>query len=184
MDWFNQIIGRSGDRTEEQKKKDQGVDTAAAIATVLAGPAGAATVYAVDAAITAATPATPATPATTAATEPKEGDIKSGGFYRGDEVFLVYHDGAWWKETEYDAAHPTSTQSTRTAPIDRLASGGIVTRPTIAMIGEAGPEAVIPLSRSGAMGATVNVYVSGSILRERELDGIIGRALEKSTRGY
>jgi tape measure domain-containing protein len=33
--------------------------------------------------------------------------------------------------------------------IPRLAQGGIVTRPTLAVIGEAGPEAVIPLSRTG-----------------------------------
>lgn len=37
--------------------------------------------------------------------------------------------------------------------IPRLASGGIVTQPTIAMIGEAGPEAVVPLNRSGASGS-------------------------------
>lgn len=36
--------------------------------------------------------------------------------------------------------------------IPRLASGGIVTEPTIAMIGEAGPEAVVPLS-GGSTGA-------------------------------
>jgi len=33
-----------------------------------------------------------------------------------------------------------------------LAKGGIVTRPTIALIGERGPEAVVPLSRGGGMG--------------------------------
>lgn len=33
-----------------------------------------------------------------------------------------------------------------------LAEGGIVTRPTRALIGEAGPEAVIPLSKAGLMG--------------------------------
>jgi len=33
-----------------------------------------------------------------------------------------------------------------------------VTRPTLALIGEAGPEAVVPLSRGGAMGnVTINV---------------------------
>lgn len=45
--------------------------------------------------------------------------------------------------------------------IPYMATGGIVTGPTIAMIGEAGPEAVIPLSRAGglALGNTViNVY--------------------------
>lgn len=34
-----------------------------------------------------------------------------------------------------------------------LAEGGIVTRPTRALIGEAGPEAVIPLSKAGLMGS-------------------------------
>ena len=33
-----------------------------------------------------------------------------------------------------------------------LAEGGIVTQPTRALIGEAGPEAVIPLSRAGLPG--------------------------------
>ena len=45
--------------------------------------------------------------------------------------------------------------------IPMLAEGGIVTSPTLAMIGERGPEAVIPLSRAGGMGMgnqiTVNV---------------------------
>lgn len=35
-----------------------------------------------------------------------------------------------------------------------LAEGGIVTNPTAALIGEAGPEAVIPLNKMGAMGTT------------------------------
>lgn len=38
-----------------------------------------------------------------------------------------------------------------------FAQGGIVTRPTLAMIGEAGPEAVVPLSRGGLGGITINV---------------------------
>jgi len=44
--------------------------------------------------------------------------------------------------------------------IPEMAKGGIVTRPTIALIGEAGPEAVVPLGRGGGMGATyqINVY--------------------------
>jgi hypothetical protein len=36
--------------------------------------------------------------------------------------------------------------------IPLLAAGGIVTGPTLAMIGEAGPEAVVPLSRAGEFG--------------------------------
>jgi phage-related protein len=46
--------------------------------------------------------------------------------------------------------------------IPRLADGGIVTGPTLALIGEAGPEAVIPLNRAGSMGNTFNVYVQGA----------------------
>jgi hypothetical protein len=40
-----------------------------------------------------------------------------------------------------------------------LAMGGIVTRPTMAMVGEAGPEAIIPLDQMGDGGTTVNVTV-------------------------
>ena len=47
--------------------------------------------------------------------------------------------------------------------IPRLAEGGIVTSPTLAMIGEAGPEAVIPLDRGGVMGGnTITINVQGA----------------------
>jgi phage-related minor tail protein len=42
-----------------------------------------------------------------------------------------------------------------------LAQGGIVNSPTLALIGEAGPEAVVPLDRAGSMGGTVNINVNG-----------------------
>lgn len=42
----------------------------------------------------------------------------------------------------------------------KLAQGGIVTRPTLALIGEAGPEAVVPLSGGGARGfGEVHIHV-------------------------
>ena len=43
--------------------------------------------------------------------------------------------------------------------LPHLADGGIVNSPTIAMIGEAGPEAVIPLNQMGGMGTT-NITVN------------------------
>ncbi len=47
--------------------------------------------------------------------------------------------------------------------IPMLAAGGIVTGPTLAMIGEAGPEAVIPLDRMGSMGGNnVTINVQGA----------------------
>ena len=45
--------------------------------------------------------------------------------------------------------------------IPTLAKGGIVNRPTLAMLGESGPEAVVPLG-SGA-GMTVNLVINGDI---------------------
>lgn len=45
--------------------------------------------------------------------------------------------------------------------IPELAQGGIVMRPTLAMIGEAGPEAVIPLNRAGSIGTNVTINVNG-----------------------
>jgi len=49
------------------------------------------------------------------------------------------------------------------ASIPKMADGGIVTGPTLALIGEAGPEAVIPLSGrgAGAMGNTYQITVQG-----------------------
>lgn len=42
--------------------------------------------------------------------------------------------------------------------VPAMANGGIVTGPTMALIGEAGPEAVVPLDRMGGMGnVTINV---------------------------
>jgi hypothetical protein len=44
-----------------------------------------------------------------------------------------------------------------------LAEGGIVTGPTSALIGEAGPEAVIPLNKMGSMGNTYNITVNAGM---------------------
>jgi hypothetical protein len=47
--------------------------------------------------------------------------------------------------------------------LPRLAEGGITTGPTIAMIGEKGPEAIIPLDRLGSMGGnTINITVTSA----------------------
>jgi hypothetical protein len=45
--------------------------------------------------------------------------------------------------------------------IPALANGGIVTGPTLALIGEAGPEAVIPLDRMGTGGNNITINVNG-----------------------
>ncbi len=43
-----------------------------------------------------------------------------------------------------------------------MADGGLVTRPTFAMVGEAGPEAVIPLDRLGSMGGAGPITVNAT----------------------
>jgi hypothetical protein len=56
--------------------------------------------------------------------------------------------------------------------IPLLAQGGIVTGPTLAMVGEAGPEAVIPLNRlsGGAGGITINFQGDMYSTKEAALD--------------
>lgn len=41
-----------------------------------------------------------------------------------------------------------------------FATGGIVTSPTVGLIGEAGAEAVIPLDQAGSLGGTQNIYLT------------------------
>ena len=47
--------------------------------------------------------------------------------------------------------------------IPMLAEGGIVTSPTLAMIGEKGPEAVVPLDKSLPGGATYNITINAGL---------------------
>jgi hypothetical protein len=48
--------------------------------------------------------------------------------------------------------------------VPAFAKGGIVTGPTLALIGEAGPEAVVPLSgRNAGMGNTINLTVNAGM---------------------
>jgi hypothetical protein len=53
--------------------------------------------------------------------------------------------------------------------VTMLAAGGIVTSPTLSMVGEAGPEAVIPLSQMGSMGQNITINVGGSVISEGDL---------------
>ncbi len=60
-----------------------------------------------------------------------------------------------------------------------MASGGIVTRPTFALIGEHGPEAVVPLGQTGA----VHVHLEGAqIYGVGDLDERVRRAVSEGQR--
>jgi hypothetical protein len=61
-----------------------------------------------------------------------------------------------------------------------LADGGIVTRPTTALIGEAGPEAVIPLDRM-AKGNTYNITINANVADAR-LGEIVVNAIKRYER--
>jgi hypothetical protein len=63
--------------------------------------------------------------------------------------------------------------------IPRLADGGIVTAPTLALIGEAGPEAVVPLDRMGT-GGGVTINVTGGLATSAE----IGESVVNALRAY
>ena len=70
--------------------------------------------------------------------------------------------------------------------IPLLAKGGIVTSPTLAMIGEAGPEAVIPLNKAGGMGNTYNITVNGAIDAEgtaRTIVNVLNNSYYRGTGG-
>ena len=76
-------------------------------------------------------------------------------------------------------AQPTPTARNTPGGIRMMADGGIVTGPTIAMIGEAGPEAVIPLDRMKNSGG-ITVNVTGGLATSAE----IGQAVVNAIRAY
>ena len=63
--------------------------------------------------------------------------------------------------------------------IPRMADGGIVTSPTLALIGEAGPEAVVPLDRM-RNGGGVTINVTGGLSTSAE----IGESVVNALRAY
>jgi phage-related minor tail protein len=64
-----------------------------------------------------------------------------------------------------------------------FAKGGIVTSPMLGLVGEAGPEAIIPLSRSGnsGIGATINLTVNAGMGTQ---GAEVGRQIVEAIRSY
>ena len=71
-----------------------------------------------------------------------------------------------WGLTKLMESAIETTPSVGTVPA--MQHGGIVTRPTLGLIGEMGPEAVIPLEEMET-GITVNLNIQGSVVTERDL---------------
>jgi hypothetical protein len=72
-----------------------------------------------------------------------------------------------------------SNNPSRTMDIPRLADGGIVSSPTLALIGEAGPEAVVPLDRMNT-GGGITINVTGGLATSAE----IGESVVNALRAY
>jgi phage-related minor tail protein len=78
-------------------------------------------------------------------------------------------------------ATPTGvTPSAGRLGIPRFAEGGIVNRATLGIVGEAGPEAIIPLSRLSSGGGDVNINVTGGLATSAE----IGQSVVNALRAY
>jgi hypothetical protein len=73
----------------------------------------------------------------------------------------------------------SATQAASRMNLPRMAEGGIVSSPTLALIGEAGPEAVVPLDRMNT-GGGVTVNVTGGLSTSAE----IGQAVVNALRAY
>jgi hypothetical protein len=63
--------------------------------------------------------------------------------------------------------------------IPGLADGGIVTGPTLAVVGEAGPEAVVPLDRMRGFGGNVTVNVNGALSTSAEIGAAVVQAIRQ-----
>ena len=74
------------------------------------------------------------------------------------------------------------------AGIPRMATGGIVTSPTVALIGEAGPEAVIPISKMASMGKgdthNITVNINAPVYGVMDLEMAIREAVSREYVGF
>lgn len=99
----------------------------------------------------------------------ESGGVRSGGARvtagsRGERIVEELGDAKWIatrkqiaREAAAAAATAATTQVAQNEPpplLKALQHGGVVTKPTLAAIGEKGPEAVIPLGRKGGGGDT------------------------------
>jgi len=92
-----------------------------------------------------------------------------------------------WTDLQGNTGWTSANGMSGTGAPPELKEGGIVTRPTLAMMGERGPEAVIPLNRGNMIpqlvaagyGGDINILISGNNFAVREEEDIdrIGQKL-------
>lgn len=109
-----------------------------------------------------------------------QGLQKAGGLAPGVDPLLGFLSG-------YIASRPNPGNLSPLLP--HAAAGGVATKPTLGIWGEAGPEALIPLDRMGDFGGggtTVNFYVNGFVGPGAEAafaDAVQNALLAKQRRG-
>jgi len=114
----------------------------------------------------------------------KNGELKSAVESSIDEVKELIN-----QLKELDRQQSSMGMSSGGGSVPRMAKGGIVNSPTLALIGEDGPEAVVPLNKKnnpmyGEGGGTI-INITGTFLSEdiaEELGDTIVRKLALSTR--
>jgi hypothetical protein len=63
--------------------------------------------------------------------------------------------------------------------VSKFADGGIVSSPTLGLVGEAGPEAIIPLSRLGSVGGGITINLQGDFYTTTEVAESFGNELAR-----
>jgi phage-related protein len=82
----------------------------------------------------------------------------------GPAAAFDYSNPNWFGDAVRAGIDPLAGLSELMGGITPFAAGGIVTGPTLGLIGEAGPEAVIPLSKGGKIGGTtINLTVNAGM---------------------
>jgi hypothetical protein len=99
----------------------------------------------------------------------RQGVFDPAAFRAGEEKDRPYSPNQSFLDAMRNVDESTRIQKFRELGAPELGTGGIVTRPTAAIIGEMGAEAVIPLSKMGGMGTTVNITVNGSVTSASDL---------------
>jgi hypothetical protein len=114
-------------------------------------------------------------------------DLLITALRKAKELFQWFTSIGRGKNTPTVAIGPT-TPGTGLPPgfqvqeVPGLARGGIVRSPTLALIGEAGPEAVVPLSgRNAGMGMTINVQ-AGLVANPDQIGQQIIEAIQRAQR--
>ena len=93
------------------------------------------------------------------------GEMASKGVQIGSNLITNIISGISQKKAALAATMESVAEMMAILPggaVPALASGGIVTRPTLAMVGEAGPEAIIPLNSSNSYGGPITINVNGA----------------------